>query len=135
MERWKSGRAWRGHHFLSLVGAPALDPCIGPLHLHVACPASSAQRLDKDHPDKDGLQLRAISHVLKIFDNVAKTDCGPGCKVGVFIDCPQRSGASEEEEEEIAWAKPPQPEQPPPQSHLRQLRTQPEPSFSETYVI
>ena len=33
-----------------------------------------AHRLDADHPDKDGLQLRAISHVLKIFDKTARTN-------------------------------------------------------------
>ena len=56
-----------------------------------------AHRLDADHPDKDGLQLRAISHVLKIFDKEAKKKYGAGCKVGVFFDyvsMPQRSRGS-----------------------------------------
>ena len=60
-------------------------------------PASSAHRLDADHPDKDGLQLRKISNVLKIFDKAAKKKYGAGCKVGVFFDyvsMPQRSRGS-----------------------------------------
>ena len=59
-----------------------------------------AHRLDADHPDKDGLQLRAISHVLKIFDKKAKR-YGAGCKVGVFLDyvsMPQRSRGSAEDD-------------------------------------
>ena len=58
-------------------------------------------RLDADHPDKDGLQLRAISHVLKIFDKEAKEEYGAGCKVGVFLDyvsMPQRSRGSAEDD-------------------------------------
>ena len=58
-------------------------------------------RLDADHPDKDGLQLRAISHVLKIFDKEAKERYGAGCKVGVFLDyvsMPQRSRGSAEDD-------------------------------------
>ena len=58
-------------------------------------------RLDADHPDKDGLQLRAISHVLKIFDKHAKERHGAGCKVGVFLDyvsMPQRSRGSAEDD-------------------------------------
>ena len=58
-------------------------------------------RLDADHPDKDGLQLRAISHVLKIFDQHAKEEYGAGCKVGVFLDyvsMPQRSRGSAEDD-------------------------------------
>jgi len=31
-----------------------------------------AHRLDADHPDKDGLQLRKIAKVLKLFDKKAK---------------------------------------------------------------
>ena len=57
-------------------------------------------RLDADHPDKDGLQLRAISHVLKLFDQRAK-EYGAGCKVGVFLDyvsMPQRSRGSAEDD-------------------------------------
>ena len=57
-------------------------------------------RLDADHPDRDGLQLRAISHVLKIFDKEAKF-YSPGCKVGVFLDyvsMPQRSRGSAEDD-------------------------------------
>ena len=60
-----------------------------------------AHRLDADHPDKDGLQLRAISHVLKIFDKEAKERYGAGCKVGVFLDyvsMPQRSRGSAEDD-------------------------------------
>ena len=58
-------------------------------------------RLDADHPDKDGLQLRAISHVLKLFDKEAKEEYGAGCKVGVFLDyvsMPQRSRGSAEDD-------------------------------------
>ena len=57
--------------------------------------------LDADHPDKDGLQLRAISHVLKLFDQWAKVRYGAGCKVGVFLDyvsMPQRSRGSAEDD-------------------------------------
>ena len=60
-----------------------------------------AHRLDADHPDKDGLQLRAISNVLKIFDKEAKEKYGTGCKVGVFLDyvsMPQRSRGSAEDD-------------------------------------
>ena len=59
------------------------------------------RRLDADHPDKDGLQLRAISHVLKLFDKYAKKNYGAGCKVGVFLDyvsMPQRSRGSAEDD-------------------------------------
>ena len=71
-------------------------------------PATSPHRLDAEHPDKDGLQLRAISHVLKIFDKEAKSKYGAGCKVGVFFDyvsMPQRSRGSAEDDrtpEELA---------------------------------
>ena len=61
----------------------------------------AVHRLDADHPDKDGLQLRAISHVLKIFDKEAKGKYGAGCKVGVFLDyvsMPQRSRGSAEDD-------------------------------------
>ena len=64
-------------------------------------------RLDADHPDKDGLQLRAISHVLKIFDKEAKEKYGAGCKVGVFLDyvsMPQRSRESHRRGKESADA-------------------------------
>merc|ERR1740117_1405419 len=67
--------------------------------------------LDADHPDKDGLQLRAISHVLKMFDKEAKEEYGAGCKVGVFLDyvsMPQRSRGSAEDDrtpEELATFK------------------------------
>ena len=67
-----------------------------------------AHRLDADHPDKDGLQLRKIAKVLKLFDKEAKEKYGAGCKVGVFIDyvsMPQRSRGSPEDDrtpEELA---------------------------------
>ena len=54
----------------------------------------SRQRLDADHPDRNGEQLRKIAPVLKIFAEKAKEFGG---KVGVFIDycsLPQRSRAS-----------------------------------------
>ena len=76
-----------------------------PASLHVAqpplCPPGCVHRLDADHPDKDGLQLRAISHVLKLFDKEAKEEYGAGCKVGVFLDyvsMPQRSRGSAEDD-------------------------------------
>ena len=79
-----------------------------------------------------------VAPALRALAERAKEWHGAECKVGVFIDCPQRSGASEEEKE-VDGAKPPQPEQPPPQSpqlaQTKPLRTQPEPLFSETYVI
>jgi len=79
-----------------------------------------------------------VAPALRALAERAKEWHGAECKVGVFIDCPQRSGASEEEEE-VDGATPPQPEQPPPQSpqlaQTKPLRIQPEPSFSETYVI
>ena len=91
------------------MGAPpsthpylAHPPC--PASLYVAHPPSArprAHRLDADHPDKEGLQLRAISHVLKIFDKHAKEEYGAGCKVGVFLDyvsMPQRSRGSAEDD-------------------------------------
>ena len=68
---------------------------------HLPCARPGAHRLDADHPDKDGLQLRAISHVLKIFDKQAKETYGAGCKVGVFLDyvsMPQRSRGSAEDD-------------------------------------
>ena len=71
------------------------SPCLE----HPARPG--VHRLDADHPDKDGLQLRAISHVLKIFDKHAKEEYGAGCKVGVFLDyvsMPQRSRGSAEDD-------------------------------------
>ena len=69
-----------------------------------------AHRLDADHPDKDGLQLRKIAKVLKLFDKKAK-GYGAGCKVGVFLDyvsMPQRSRGSPEDDrtpEELATFK------------------------------
>ena len=60
-----------------------------------------AHRLDADHPDKDGLQLRKIAKVLKLFDKEAKEEYGAGCKVGVFLDyvsMPQRSRGSAEDD-------------------------------------
>ena len=87
-----------------LPRAPCPPPS-APAALHVAhpplCPPGCAHRLDADHPDKDGLQLRAISHVLKIFDKQAKRRYGAGCKVGVFLDyvsMPQRSRGSAEDD-------------------------------------
>ena len=70
-----------------------------------------AHRLDADHPDKDGLQLRKIAKVLKLFDEEAKERYGAGCKVGVFLDyvsMPQRSRGSPEDDrtpEELATFK------------------------------
>ena len=70
-----------------------------------------AHRLDADHPDKDGLQLRKIAKVLKLFDQHAKRFGGAGCKVGVFLDyvsMPQRSRGSPEDDrtpEELATFK------------------------------
>ena len=64
-----------------------------------------AHRLDADHPDKDGLQLRKNAKVLKAFDKEAKYY---GAKVGVFLDyvsMPQRSRGSPEDDrtpEELA---------------------------------
>ena len=79
-----------------------------------------------------------VAPALRALAERAKEWHGAECKVGVFIDCPQRSGASEEEKE-VDGAKPPQPEQPPPQSpqlaQTKPLRSQPQPLFSETYVI
>ena len=68
---------------------------------HPPLPRLCVHRLDADHPDKDGLQLRAISHVLKLFDKEAKEEYGAGCKVGVFLDyvsMPQRSRGSAEDD-------------------------------------
>ena len=68
-------------------------------------------RLDADHPDKDGLQLRKIAKVLKLFDKEAKETYDAGCKVGVFLDyvsMPQRSRGSPEDDrtpEELATFK------------------------------
>ena len=89
-------------------------------------------RLDADHPDKDGLQLRKIAKVLKLFDKHAKKEHGAGCKVGVFLDyvsMPQRSRGSPEDDrtpEELATFKRslqvrrrPLPPCPPPASHSR----------------
>eukprot|EP00964_Phaeocystis_antarctica_P067720 scaffold40996_cov55-Phaeocystis_antarctica.AAC.3 len=73
-------------------------------------PAAFAHRLDADHPDKDGLQLRKIAKVLKAFDKKAKSR-GAGGKVGVFLDyvsMPQRSRGSPEDDrtpEELATFK------------------------------
>ena len=79
-----------------------------------------------------------VAPALRALAERAKEWHGAECRVGVFIDCPQRTGASREEEE-VAGAKAPQPEQPPPQSpqlaQTKPLRTQLEPLFSETYVI
>ena len=55
----------------------------------------SRRRLDADHPDRNGEQLRKIAPVLKLFAERAKMHGGG--KVGVFIDycsLPQRSRAS-----------------------------------------
>ena len=68
-------------------------------------------RLDADHPDKDGLQLRKIAKVLKLFDEYAKEYGKAGCKVGVFLDyvsMPQRLRGSPEDDrtpEELATFK------------------------------
>ena len=70
-----------------MVGCARLNLC--PHHLF-----RSRQRLDADHPDRNGEQLRKIAPVLKIFAETAKKYGG---KVGVFIDycsLPQRSRAS-----------------------------------------
>ena len=87
---------------LASIALPA-PPC--PPHLCTwltsPLPRPGVHRLDADHPDKDGLQLRAISHVLKIFDKEAKEEYGAGCKVGVFLDyvsMPQRSRGSAEDD-------------------------------------
>ena len=103
MERWKSS---------STVGVLVVSyPWWAPPHSTLAyiclvAPAASAPgspftncapRLDADHPDKKGLQLRAMSNVLKMFDKEAKKKYGVFCKVGVFIDyvsMPQRSRGS-----------------------------------------
>ena len=90
-----------------------------------------AHRLDADHPDKDGLQLRKIAKVLKLFDKKAK-EYDAGSKVGVFLDyvsMPQRSRGSPEDDrtpEELATFKRslqvrrrPLPPCPPPASHPR----------------
>ena len=64
-------------------------------------------RLDAEHPDKDGLQLRKIAKVLKAFDKEAKQEHGAGCKVGVFLDyvsMPQRSRESHRRGKESAAA-------------------------------
>ena len=86
-----------------------------PAALHVShpplCPPGCVHRLDADHPDKDGLQLRKIAKVLKLFDKEAKKTYGAGCKVGVFLDyvsMPQRSRGSPEDDrtpEELATFK------------------------------
>ena len=68
------------------VGWARLIPCYAPLF--------ARGRLDADHPDRNGEQLRKIAPVLKIFAEEAKQWGG---KVGVFIDycsLPQRSRAS-----------------------------------------
>ena len=78
------------------------------MHMAHPLPPRVAHRLDADHPDKDGLQLRAISHVLKIFDKEAKQFPNRvGCKVGVFLDyvsMPQRSRESHRRGKESAAA-------------------------------
>ena len=66
----------RPRHLLPVVGAPALDPCIDCVlspgaSARGSLPAALAHRLDADHPDKDGLQLRKIAKVLKAFDKEA----------------------------------------------------------------
>ena len=105
-----------------MVGAPELDllnssACLALPHLHytAALLPPLAHRLDADHPDKDGLQLRKIAKVLKLFDKQAKMSTfgepRPGCKVGVFLDyvsMPQRSRGSPEDDrtpEELATFK------------------------------
>ena len=89
-------------HSTSLPRLPCPHPCPASLHVaHPPLPRPGVHRLDADHPDKDGLQLRAISHVLKIFDKEAKGRYGAGCKVGVFLDyvsMPQRSRGSAEDD-------------------------------------
>ena len=102
----------RARHLQPMVGLPsrtrprclerpASPPCPASLHGPPSPARPGVHRLDADHPDKDGLQLRAISHVLKIFDKEAKERFGPGCKVGVFLDyvsMPQRSRGSAEDD-------------------------------------
>ena len=109
----------RRRHLLPVVGAPQhstprnSSACAALLHLHIAhaLPPPLAHRLDADHPDKDGLQLRKIAKVLKLFDKEAKEEYGAGCKVGVFLDyvsMPQRSRGSPEDDrtpEELATFK------------------------------
>ena len=76
--------------------APAALPC-GRLRSADPLPAPpfrSRHRLDADHPDRNGEQLRKIAPVLKLFAENAKRNGG---KVGVFLDycsLPQRSRAS-----------------------------------------
>ena len=75
--------------------APAALPC-GRLRSADPLPAPlfAHGRLDADHPDRNGEQLRKIAPVLKIFAERAKNGGG---KVGVFLDycsLPQRSRAS-----------------------------------------
>ena len=69
-----------------MVGCARLTLCPHRLFAH--------GRLDADHPDRNGEQLRKIAPVLKLFAEYAKEYGG---KVGVFIDycsLPQRSRAS-----------------------------------------
>ena len=73
-----------------MVGCARLILCYAPPFFR------SRQRLDADHPDRNGEQLRKIAPVLKLFAEEAKENYGGG-KVGVFIDycsLPQRSRAS-----------------------------------------
>ena len=76
--------------------APAALPCGRLRSADPLCPHRLFVhgRLDADHPDRNGEQLRKIAPVLKIFAEFAKA-CGG--KVGVFLDycsLPQRSRAS-----------------------------------------
>ena len=71
-----------------MVGCARLTLCPHP-------PFRSRRRLDADHPDRNGEQLRKIAPVLKLFAEFAKRNGGG--KVGVFLDycsLPQRSRAS-----------------------------------------
>ena len=89
------------HHLLPLVSDRPLKPTAPPPCTDRLCsadplpaPLFARGRLDADHPDRNGEQLRKIAPVLKLFAEEAKKYGG---KVGVFIDycsLPQRSRAS-----------------------------------------
>ena len=79
---------------LKPTAPPPLCPVVGCARL-ILCYAPpffrSRQRLDADHPDRNGEQLRKIAPVLKLFAETAKETGG---KVGVFLDycsLPQRA--------------------------------------------